>query len=378
MKAAQGSGYGDPNDVLTVESGIPVPTLMDAVPDDKERKTSMIIRTLSVALAPGDCRVMSGMTRKFQGPPSFPYIPGGDCSGVIVELPDDYEEAYFKVGDYVSVRFNEVPRGALAEYAVVSMNVCDKVPASTSGAASTISPDEAAALASASPATAIGDAICQPGERILVLGANGGQGAHFCQHARRMGAACIVGVSDDPQRLLSAPIGCDEAIDYTKDDIWTLPKFHAEPFDTIMDFASGGWPKLVEQSKSAVNGRGMIVKPAVDGGRYLTTTPDQPTFEIHSYWQLLCIFAFPALYRAISTRTWATKTLPKYTMAMMGLPSKRDVITRTLSLANEGKLKAVIDPVGPFPFTTAGVRDAFHRQSSRHAKGKVVIHVADL
>jgi len=48
-----------------------------------------------------------------------------------------------------------------------------------------------------------------------------------------------------------------------------------------------------------------------------------------------------------------------------------------LGLAAQGKLKAVIDPSGPFPFTTKGVRAAFNLQKSRHPKGKVVIHVAD-
>ena len=38
---------------------------------------------------------------------------------------------------------------------------------------------------------------------------------------------------------------------------------------------------------------------------------------------------------------------------------------------------ACIDDSGPFPFTTEGIRDAFHLQASRHAKGKVVIKVSD-
>jgi NADPH:quinone reductase-like Zn-dependent oxidoreductase len=47
-------------------------------------------------------------------------------------------------------------------------------------------------------------------------------------------------------------------------------------------------------------------------------------------------------------------------------------------MAKEGKLKAVIDPAGPFPLTTQGVRQAFRLQESRHAKGKVIVKIADL
>jgi hypothetical protein len=52
------------------------------------------------------------------------------------------------------------------------------------------------------------------------------------------------------------------------------------------------------------------------------------------------------------------------------------VVTRTFGLASEGKLVPSIDPSGPFPFTSEGVRRAFHLQKSRHAKGKVVIQVS--
>jgi len=62
----------------------------------------------------------------------------------------------------------------------------------------------------------------------------------------------------------------------------------------------------------------------------------------------------------------------------MGLPTgKTDIVKRTLALASEPehKLVPLIDPRGPFPFTTEGVREAFRLQRSRHAEGKVVVSV---
>ena len=88
MRAAQGKDYGPIDEMISVEDGVPVPRLDDL--PEKKRSTSMIVRTHAVSLAPGDCRVLSGLTRELQGPPSFPYIPGGDASGVVVVLPEEH------------------------------------------------------------------------------------------------------------------------------------------------------------------------------------------------------------------------------------------------------------------------------------------------
>ena len=78
MRAVQAKDYGDIDEVLSVEDTVKYPSLADL--PDKKRKDFMIIKTNAVALACGDCRTLSGLTKEFQGPPSFPYIPCGDCS----------------------------------------------------------------------------------------------------------------------------------------------------------------------------------------------------------------------------------------------------------------------------------------------------------
>lgn len=365
MLAAQGKDYGPIDDMISVQGGVKVPHLDDL--PAKTRSKYMLLKILSVSMAPGDCRVLSGLTKELQGPPSFPYIPGGDCCGVVMELPDNAEKLKipFHVGDRVAARFAEVPRGALGEYALVSSLVADKVPEG-------ISSDGAAALASASPATLLADRI-QKDERVLVIGAGGGVGSHLCQLLRNKGASLVVGVSLNPGRLLESPISCDNAIDYTKQDVFSMAEYQKEPFDAIIDLAAGGWPKLLE---STHNKTPLIVKPASKGGRYITTAPDNPLFEIHSMWAALKVFLFPSLWRAMISRTWRRSKLPSYTYAIE-LPSTRPVMTRTMELAREGVLEPVMDPKGPFAFTTDGVRDAFRTQESRHAQGKVVVHVSD-
>ena len=364
MRAAQGKDYGDIDEMISVEDGVKVPRLAD-LPKAKQ-KNFMLIKTIAVSLAPGDCRVLSGLTKEFQGPPSFPYTPGGDCCGIVVELPKDSKGLPFKVGDRVAVRFVEGPRGALSEYSLVSTKVADRVPES-------LSSDGAAALASASPATLLADQI-KAGERVLVLGAGGGMGSHFCQLLRERGASYVCGVSCSPERLLKAPISCDKAIDYTKEDVFSVEEFRKDPFDVVVDFASGGWLQLIQSVKKKES---LIVKSASQGGRYITTTPDTPTYEVHSIWQALKSFDFPATWRRILSRTWYRSKLPAFHFAMLILNSERGSMTRTMELSRRGKLQPVMDPKGPFPFTTVGTRFAFHIQENRHPQGKVVIHVAD-
>ena len=366
MKAARGMDYGDIDTVLHVANDIPTPSSSGDLP-----KNCMLIRVLAVALAPGDCRVLSGLTRELQGPATFPYIPGGDCCGIVIRLPPKVTKKYplpFDIGDRVVARFTNKPMGACADYAIVSTVVAEKVPDGLSSI-------HAAALISASPIIDLVKHV-RKGERILVLGASGGVGAHFCQLLRANGASYVVGVSKNPQRLLVHPILCDDAIDYTTTDIFALTKYQMDPFDTIFDFAGGGYKRLEEEcSRSSKDKALMIVKPAALGGRFITTVPPHgPIYEIHSIWAALRIFLFPTLWKTIKSQVWTRNIFPKYSF-VMALRDERAPATKVMEYAASGQLSAVVD--GPFPFTTEGVRKAFRLQESRHAHGKVVISVAE-
>ena len=369
MKAIQASDYGDPEDVLSLQTNVPVPRLADLSP--KQQKTTMLLKVLAVSLAPGDVRVLSGRTRELQGPPSMPYTPGGDVCGIVTELPPD---SPFALGDRVAARFVDGPRGALGEYALVSTLVAAKVPDGMSSV-------DAAALVGATPAMVLAESLLQQKkslpaqQRILVVGATGGVGSHLVQLLRNnpsnSSEVFVVGVSDTPSLLLEEPLQCHQAIDYTKQDVYSLPEFQKDPFDTIVDLHGGGFLRLLSQEQKS------IVKPASQGGLYLTITPDSPWYDVHNIWQGLQIFLFPGLWRALKSRTWARRSLPRYTYKLAIPMDSNQVVTQTWEAVQEGRLRAVVANQGrPFGFTTEQVRQAFQLQASRHTKGKVVVEVA--
>mmetsp|Transcript_23394 Transcript_23394/g.29491 ORF Transcript_23394/g.29491 Transcript_23394/m.29491 type:complete len:361 (+) Transcript_23394:50-1132(+) len=342
--------------------------LVDNVPTPKDiPKGKILIKTHSVSLAPGDVRILSGKTREIQGPPSLPYIPGGDCSGSIVDMGTELpEDLGYDVGDRVAARFVDGPGGALAEYALISTAMCDKVPDEVSSA-------EAAALASsATIALSLSKRIGE-NERVLVLGAGGGVGSHLCQLLRLRNVSFIAGVSSNPERLMKE-LRCDQAIDYNKQDPLTVEEWKHHPFDVIIDLASGSWTKLMALKD---NGEKLVIKSSSEGGRFLTTSLDEPWYEIHSILPVLKKFLFVPLYRAFYSRAfWNRSKMPAFTFAF-SLNNDKEIMRETMKLAKDGLLKACIDDKGPFAFTAKDVRNAFELQESRHAKGKVVIDISE-
>jgi NADPH:quinone reductase-like Zn-dependent oxidoreductase len=377
MRAAQGKDYGDIDEMLSVVDHVFIPHLEDK--PKKDRKNWIVIKTLAVAVAPGDVRVLSGKTRELQGPPSLPYIVGGDVCGIVVEADDTTTTEQqsskinnhdFRQDDLVVAMFNieELgPRGAMAEYALVNTKVCDKVPDG-------VSPEEAAAVASSGLAAMAVAQCIQKGDRILIFGAGGGVGSYLTQLAKRHGASFVAGISRHPQRILEPPLSCDEAVDYTQENPWEKEEWINDPFDLVIDLIGGCWIELIHHSKSSGKG-GMIVKTAKKGGRFVTMVADDPWFEAHSFWKATILFALLPAWRAIYTRvTRPISQLPTYSMVF--LQGKREKLTEALSLLKDGTIVSCLDPSSPVAFTTEAVQSAFRLQESRHAQGKIVVRVA--
>ena len=321
-------------------------------------KRQLLVRVMACSLAPGDCRVASGHCELYQAPPEgFPYIPGGDISGIVAEVDDDDE--HFQVGDAVIATFESPrPLHGLAEYIVVDAKRAEKFNDDK------ISFVDAACLPSSALAALNLSTHLSAGDRVMVLGGSGGVGPFLVQLCKLAGVEFVACTSTDKEMMEA--IGADRVIDYSTVNWWELDEFKAEPFDVVFDLIGGptGW---------AVIRNCEAVKRSPSNGRYLPLAFDQALIEVHNYWDLVC-FMCKFIGRAIWNRL-VQRSIPYYRM-IEGLKLHPSSFQTLLGHVEAGRLKVLQDPASPFEFTDKDVKAAFHLQASRHAHGKVVVQIA--
>jgi len=348
MKAAIADAYGEIDEQLHVVEDWPEPML------DGQPKGWALVQVLACSIAPGDWRVLSGKTSLVQRPKSFPYVAGGDVCGVVLQVqPGD---KHVKVGDVVVAQFEGTgPTRGLAERALVWTDTCLVKPANINNA-------EAAALGSSAPAAMFVARQVQAGERVLVLGGAGGIGTILVQLLKLRGASFVAATSRDTQLLES--LGVDRAVDYTKQDVWTVPEFQNNKFDVIIDLHEKAWPMAQ---------RGEILKSGRKGGRFLTTVvPAGRVMKAATYRQAFCGIVVPML--ATMAKSACAPWRPRYKIT--GRLHSRVDLEEVCELVAAGSVKVIIDPESPYAFSTQGVRAAFHKQQGHHAHGKVVVTIA--
>ncbi|KAJ8485851.1 hypothetical protein OPV22_018336 [Ensete ventricosum] len=156
------------------------------------------------------------------------------------------------------------------------------------------------------------------GKSILILGGAGGVGSLVIQLAKHVfGASRVAATASTGKLDLLKSLGADLAIDYTKENFEEL----AEKFDVVYD-AVGQCEKAVKAVKEA----GSVVA--------LTGAVTPPGF------------------RFVVTSDGA-------------------VLTKLNTFIEDGKIKPVVDPKGPFPFSK--LVEAFTYLESGRATGKVIV-----
>ncbi|CAG9461758.1 unnamed protein product [Pedinophyceae sp. YPF-701] len=349
MKHASAKAFGPTHEVLQV------------LDDGRDRPTpgkgELLVRVLAVSLSGSDWRSMHGDVPGIKKPAKgFPYVPGGDCCSEVVALGPGVAE--FQAGDRVVSTWQVFGEGALAEYATVKASLSAKLPA-------TVRPEEGAALANSAghALKAVRGAKVKAGDRVLVLGGSGGVGTALVQLARRAGAAYVACTTTNG--ALVRELGADRVIDYRHSSWANDPLLAKEPVDVVFDCAEGeeAWLAALESR---------AVKRGKHGGRFVS---------IHTVWRMLLTsywdvakFMAPRLARG----PWSALhrgSAPRHSFHVEDVDGK--VLAEVLQLAGAGQLKVPLDTRGPFPFTTEGVRAAFDLHESHHARGKVVIKVAD-
>jgi NADPH:quinone reductase-like Zn-dependent oxidoreductase len=373
MKAALATGFGEIDLNIHVKDNVPLPTF------GREANTlQLLIRVQCCALAPGDVRVLSGLTDMVQLPPGgHPYVIGSDVSGIVVGVSqpdaspsatDTSEDAAvpFRVGDYVVGRFDEPkPHGGVAEYRVVAAALCARCPPS-------IAPHVAAGLpASAAAAKRVVELCVAPTDKVLVIGGSGAVGSSVIQYAVLKGCREIVTVST--QEDLCLRLGATRVLDYRPPHArwWERPEYQYDKktkadrrFDVVIDMVNGdNW------TKGALSRQG--VKP---NGKYVSLlTGVETDMEAHNLWDMLKAMT-TVLGRMLYSRLHPG--LPPWILPP-ALTLEDGDLKAVLDDVAEGRLLPLVDPASPFPFTEQGVRQAMALQKSKHAHGKVVIKVAD-
>ncbi|KAJ4729207.1 2-methylene-furan-3-one reductase-like [Melia azedarach] len=351
MKAWICNEYGNPADVLQLNPDVAVPNLkedqvlisnscassvskmkawvydeygnsqdilkLDAdVPVPNLEEDQVLIKVVAAALNPVDDKRMLGLFKLTDTP--LPTVPGYDVAGVVEKVGSQVKN--LKVGDEVYGDINEKAldhpkeNGSLAEYTAVEEKLLALKP-------KVLSFTEAASLPLAIETAYQGleRSGFSAGKSILVLGGAGGVGTLVIQLAKYVfGASKVAATSSTGKLDFIKSLGTDLAIDYTKENFEDLP----EKFDVVFDTV-GQCDKALKAIKEGGNVVAIIgsVKP-------------------------------PA--------------------SLFVVTSNGSVLEKLNPYLESGKVKAVLDPKGPFPFSHAV--EAFSHLQTGRAIGKVVIH----
>ncbi|KAL1223005.1 NADPH-dependent alkenal/one oxidoreductase [Cardamine amara subsp. amara] len=285
-----------------------------AVPEMKEDQ--VLIKVVAAALNPVDAKRRQGKFKATDSP--LPTVPGYDVAGVVVKVGSAVKD--FKEGDEVyadvSEKALEGPKqfGSLAEYTAVEEKLLALKPKNIDFAQAAGLP-----LAIETADEGLVRTEFSAGKSILVLNGAGGVGSLVIQLAKQVYGASKVAATASTEKLeLVRSLGADLVIDYTKENIEDLP----DKFDVVFD-AIGMCDKAVK-----------VIK---EGGKVVALTGA----------------VTPPGFRFVVT-------------------SNGEVLKKLNPYIESGKVKPVVDPKGPFPFSQ--VADAFSYLETNHATGKVVVY----
>ena len=209
---------------------------------------SVKIATRAAALNFFDLLIVQG---RYQIKPSFPFVPGGEFAGEVIEVGPGVEG--LRVGDRV---LTSRTLGGYAERAVLEQDACIPMPAGLDFA-------QAAALPivyGTSYSALVFRADLQAGETLLVHAAAGGVGLAAVQLGKRLGAR-VIATAGGPEKLaIAREHGADLAIDYRAEDFVAkvLEATDGRGADVIYDSVGGD---TFERSLKCIawNGRLLVI-----------------------------------------------------------------------------------------------------------------------
>ncbi|KAI3408331.1 PKS_ER domain-containing protein [Psidium guajava] len=286
-----------------------------SVPEVKEDQ--VLIKVVAAALNPVDAKRRQGKFKATDSP--LPTVPGYDVAGVVVKVGSQVKG--LKEGDEVYGDINEKalegPKqfGSFAEYTAVEEKLLALKPKNINFVQAAALP-----LAIETAYEGLERTGFSAGKSVLVLGGAGGVGSLVIQQLAKhvFGASRVAATSSTGKLEFLKSLGADLAIDYTKENFEDLP----EKFDVVYD---------------AVGQCDRAVKAIKEGGIVVALTGA----------------VVPPGFRFVVT-------------------SNGEVLKKLNPYIESGKVKPIVDPKGPFPFSQ--VAEAFSYIETNRASGKVVIH----
>ena len=310
-------------------------TLVD-LKEPGPRPDEVLIRVRAAGVNPVDWKIRSGMLKLVLWL-RFPFIPGFDISGDVEAVGS--QVARFKPGDRVYAMLGPPRGGGYAELAVAPESAVARRAHSQSYIEAASMP--VAGLTALQGLRDLGR--LKPGQSVLINGASGGVGTFAVQIARALGAR-VTGVCGPQNVELVRSLGAETVLDYTKED-FTAP---GKAYDVILD--------AVAKSSFAKCQR--VLAPA---GTYVTTLPSVDVLIRGTV--LLPLLSLVGQYQRAMT---------------LFAKARWQDLEYLASLADEGKLKPVIDRVYPLDqaaqrMTRASPSEPGGRSSWRLGERKAVL-----
>ena len=283
--------------VVCKEHGLPDKLAFETNwPDPEPGDNDVLIDVKAAGLNFPDVLIIQN---KYQTKPDLPFIPGGECSGVVAAVGKNVTR--LKPGDKV---ISMGAHGAFCSRIAANQNSVFPMPEGLSF--------EQAAGISITYFTSYyalkQRANIQPGETLLVLGAAGGVGTTAVELGKLFGAKVIAAASSDEKLALCKQLGADEVINYSevslKDALKELTG--GKGVDVVYDPVGGDFSEPALRSM-AWNGRYLVIGFAsgpipsiplnltllkgcaivgVFWGRFMAEEPAVNLQNIHELWTL--------------------------------------------------------------------------------------------
>lgn len=318
MKAIVQNDYGSP-EVLSLAE-VAQPTV---------KENEVLVRVKAVSINAGDVFAMRGNPWPIRLVAGFPkpknYILGWDMAGVVEAAGSSVTQ--FRPGDEVYAACS----GALAEYVSVAEDKLAFKPAN-------LTFEQAAAIPTAAITALKGlrdVGKLQAGQKVLINGASGGVGTFAVQIAKALGAE-VTGVCSTRNVDMVRSLGTDDVVDYTRKDFTQ----NGRRYDLILDnVASHSFSDLMR----VLTPQGLVVPNSGHAGM--------------GY--VFKAFLFSPFQRQLASM-------------YLSVPNGKDLMELKEWL-EDGQVKPFIERT--YPLHEAP--EAFRYLDKEHARGKVVITVAE-